>query len=85
MGQQTQKSLRGSTVLVTGANRGIGAALVNALGDGGHEVAFSIAWLVYAALVAQRFGIRAPARQCALGLVCGFLLLLGLAGSEWLA
>ncbi len=31
MGQQTQKSLRGSTVLVTGANRGIGAALVNAL------------------------------------------------------
>lgn len=53
--------------------------------DGGHEVAFSISWLIYAALVAQRFGIRAPARQCALGLVGGFLLLLGLAGSEWLA
>ena len=52
---------------------------------GAHELAFSAFWVVYAALVFQRFGIGAPARQCALGSVCGFLLLLvGLVGSEWL-
>ncbi|MFP8877284.1 MAG: cytochrome c biogenesis protein CcsA [Myxococcota bacterium] len=55
-------------------------------GSAGHELAFALFWVVYAGLVVQRFGARASARQCAIGSVTGFvLLMLGLLGSEWLS
>ena len=55
-------------------------------GSDGHELAFALFWMVYAGLVVQRFGARASARQCAIGSVAGFvLLMLGLLGSEWLS
>jgi len=54
-------------------------------GSAGHELAFALFWVVYAGLVVQRFGARASARQCAIGSVAGFvLLMLGLLGWEWL-
>ena len=50
-----------------------------------HVLAFALFWVVYAGLVVQRFGVRASARQCAIGSLAGFvLLMLGLLGSEWL-
>lgn len=53
--------------------------------SGGHELAFTAFWVVYAGLVVQRFALHAPARQCALGSVGAFLLLVvGLLGSGWL-
>ena len=55
-------------------------------GSDGHELAFALFWMVYAGLVVQRFGARASARQCAIGSVAGFvLLMLGLLGSELLS
>ena len=55
-------------------------------GSDGHELAFALFWMVYAGLVVQRCGARASARQCAIGSVAGFvLLMLGLLGSELLS
>jgi ABC-type transport system involved in cytochrome c biogenesis permease subunit len=51
-----------------------------------HETFCLLAWAVYGALVAVRFGARQPAVRCAMSSIAGFTFLgLAVLGVEWLA